>query len=115
MVFQATPSRRLPFTFLDYARFFKKNKENKLQAPECYNRKTSFSLAAFTKLRNATINITMPVRPSAWNNSTPTQWIFIKFDVKTFFESFVPNLMLIRGKDKGKAIPLQAWTGPEGS
>jgi hypothetical protein len=23
--------------------------------------------------------------------------------------------MLLKGKDKGKAVPLQAWSGPEGS
>jgi len=28
---------------------------------------------------------------------------------------FVANSVIIVGKGKGKAIPLQAWTGPEGS
>ena len=41
-------------------------------------------LGAFTKLRNATFNLVMSVRPSARNNSAPTGRIFMKFDIWTF-------------------------------
>jgi len=45
-------------------------------------RNYSFSiLGAFAKLRKATAGFVMPVRPSAWNNSTPTGRIFVKFDI----------------------------------
>jgi hypothetical protein len=40
---------------------------------------------AWAKLRNAIISyimfIFLPIRPSAWNNSTPSGQIFINFDV----------------------------------
>jgi hypothetical protein len=38
-----------------------------------------FFLGAFTKLRKAIISFVMSVRLSAWNNSAPTEHIFIKF------------------------------------
>jgi hypothetical protein len=42
-------------------------------------------VSAFVKLRKATIGFVMSVcpsvRPSAWNNSAPTQRIFMKFDI----------------------------------
>ena len=44
-------------------------------------------LGAFSKLRKATISFAMSVRPSAWNNSTPTGQIFIQFDISVFFEN----------------------------
>jgi hypothetical protein len=43
------------------------------------------SLSAFTKLGKATINFVMSVCPSAWNNSAPTEGIFMKSDNKHFF------------------------------
>jgi hypothetical protein len=36
-------------------------------------------LGAFAKLRKATISSVMSVCPSAWNNSAPNGWIFMKF------------------------------------
>jgi len=44
-------------------------------------------LGAFAKMRKATINFVMSVRPSAWNNSVPTRRIFIKCDSSVFFEN----------------------------
>ena len=48
---------------------------------------------AFVKLRKATINFIMSVcpfvRPSAWNNSTPKEQIFIKFDIWIFFRKSI--------------------------
>jgi len=38
-------------------------------------------VGAFAKLRKATISFVMSVRPSAWNNLTPTGRIFIIFDI----------------------------------
>ena len=35
--------------------------------------------------------------------------------VKTYFERHRKYVDQNKGKGKGKAIPLQAWTGPEGS
>jgi len=31
-------------------------------------------------------------RPSSWNNSDLTEWIFIKFDIRDFFRKFVENI-----------------------
>jgi len=48
-------------------------------------------LCGFAKLRKATISFVMSVClsvcPSAWNTSAPTEWIFIKLDIWTFFEN----------------------------
>jgi hypothetical protein len=38
-------------------------------------------LDAFAKLRKATISFVLSVRLFAWNNSTPTRRIFMKFDI----------------------------------
>jgi len=47
-------------------------------------------LGAFEKLRKVTIRFIMccypSVRPSAWDNSAPTERIFMKFYVREFFE-----------------------------
>jgi hypothetical protein len=42
-------------------------------------------LSAFTKLWKATIRFVMSVCPSAWNNSAPSVWIFMKCDNWGFF------------------------------
>jgi len=51
----------------------------------------SLYLGAFEKLRRATINFVMSVRPSvrppAWNTSAPIGQIFMKFDIWVFFEN----------------------------
>jgi len=44
-------------------------------------------LGASPKLREATCGFVMSVRPSAWNNSVPTGWIFTKFDIWLLFEN----------------------------
>jgi len=38
-------------------------------------------LDAFAKLQQLTISFIMSVCPFAWNNSDPTEWIFLKFDI----------------------------------
>ena len=38
-------------------------------------------------MRTATISFAMSVRPSAWNNSAPTGWVFMKFKIRGFFEN----------------------------
>ena len=49
-------------------------------------------LGAFTKLRKATTSFVMTVCPSAWNNSVPIGWIFMKLDVWVFFENLSKKL-----------------------
>jgi len=44
-------------------------------------------LRAFAELRKATLSFVMSVRPSAWNNSTPTGRAVLKFDIWAFFEN----------------------------
>jgi hypothetical protein len=44
-------------------------------------------LAAFAKLRRATLSFVMSVHPSAWNNSVPAGRIFIKFHMSIFRKS----------------------------
>ena len=39
----------------------------------------------------------MSVRPSAWNNSAPTGWIFIKFDIWVFLENVSWEFKFITG------------------
>ena len=63
------------------------------------NKKNEFKngdkfLGAFAKLRKATIGFVTPVRLSTWNNSAPTAWIFIKFDIGRFFENLSRKLKL---------------------
>ena len=41
-------------------------------------------LGACAKLRKATVSFVMSVRLSPWNNSTPTERIFMKFDMSIF-------------------------------
>jgi len=60
-------------------------------------------LGAFTKLRKATIGIVMSVCPSVCpHGKTASLWA-------DFHE------ILYLSKGKGKAVPLLAWIGPEGS
>jgi hypothetical protein len=42
-------------------------------------------LSAFANLRRAAISFVMSVRPSAWNITTPTGRIFMKFHIRVFF------------------------------
>jgi len=42
-------------------------------------------LGAFSEFHKATIRFIMSVRLSAWNNSTSTRRIFMKFDNRIFF------------------------------
>jgi hypothetical protein len=44
-------------------------------------------LGVFAKLRKATISFVISDRLSAWNNSDPTGWIFMKFDIWEFFQT----------------------------
>jgi hypothetical protein len=46
-----------------------------------YQLKCVLFLGAFAKLRNATITFVMFVRPSTWNNSTPTGRILTKLGI----------------------------------
>ena len=48
-------------------------------------------LGAFVKWRKATISFVMSVCPSAWNNSAPTERIFMKFDTWVFFKNLPTN------------------------
>ena len=78
---------------------------------------------AFAELRKANISFVVSVRPSVRNNSAATERIFMKFDIWVYFETlssklkFLWNRSRITGTlhEKGKAVPLQAWSGPEGS
>ena len=53
----------------------------------CVTSKYSYFLAAFVKLRNATVSFDMSVCLSAWNNSAPTGRIFMKFGISLIFEN----------------------------
>jgi len=48
-------------------------------------------LDANAKLLKSTINIVMSVRPSAWNNSAPSERIFMKYDIGVFLKSCRQN------------------------
>ena len=83
-------------------------------------------LSTFRKLWKATISFIMSVylsvhlfvRPSTWNNSAPTGWIFMKFDIWVFCETvsrkfkFVENLTRITDtlhEDKCKLMIISQW------
>jgi len=44
-------------------------------------------LGAFAKLWKETVSFVMSVCPSAWNNSASTERIFMKYDIRVFFEN----------------------------
>ena len=46
-------------------------------------------LGSCEAMRKATINFAVSVCPSAWNNSTSTGRIFMKFDIWVFFENLL--------------------------
>ena len=53
----------------------------------------SLNLGAFTKLWKTSISLScLFVRPSAWNNSDPTERIFMKFDIWLFERSSLINI-----------------------
>ena len=43
-------------------------------------------LGAYTVFQKVTVSFVMAVCLPAWNNSAPTGWIFIKFDIWVFFK-----------------------------
>ena len=61
-------------------------------------------LGAFAKLRQATITSVMYVRPSiypsAWNNSTPTRRIVMKFNIWEFLQKSVQKIQVSLKPDK---------------
>jgi hypothetical protein len=62
-------------------------------------------LGAFAKLRNATIDFVMSVRPfvcpPAWNNSAATGCNFMKFDMNIFGKS-IEKIQVSFKSDKNK-------------
>jgi len=52
----------------------------KADIPECY---VSWNFSRFRKICEMQLSASsyLSVRPSAWNNSAPTGWIFMKFDM----------------------------------
>ena len=56
-------------------------------------------IGAFAKLRKVTISF-MSVRPSASNNSAPSGWIFMKFDIQAFLWNSVEKIQVSLKSDK---------------
>ena len=54
-----------------------------------------FFLGAFTKLRKENIPFIVTVCLSACNNSAPNGQIFIKFDIRVYFENLLRNLKFL--------------------
>jgi len=63
-----------------------------LRKPGVFERRVLSLLGTFAKLRKVTfifvVSVCLSVRLSAWNNSAPTGWIFKKFYISVFFETF---------------------------
>jgi hypothetical protein len=59
------PVRKYQFTFINY----------------------TILLGAFAKLRKATVSFVMHVSRSAWNNSAPNGWVWMKLDIRDYFEN----------------------------
>jgi hypothetical protein len=51
-------------------------------------------LGELAKSRKATISFVMSVCPSACNNSAPTGQIFVKFDIRMFYENLSPKMQV---------------------
>jgi len=60
-------------------------------------------LGAFAKLRKETVSFVMSFLPAAWNNSAPTPTIFMKFEIRAFFEKLSRKIQvsLKSGKNNG--------------
>ena len=52
------------------------------------------------KSDKATISFVLSVRPSTWDNSAVTGWIFMKFDIRVFFEKPVEKVHASLKSDK---------------
>jgi hypothetical protein len=48
------------------------------------------------------MSFVMSVRLSAWDNSAPTERIFMKFDIRRFFEKYVEKIKVSLKSDKNK-------------
>jgi hypothetical protein len=48
---------------------------------------TSSFIGAFAKVREATVSFLMSAHLSTWNNSAPTGWILMKFDILVFLKN----------------------------
>ena len=57
-------------------------------------------LGAFEKLWKVTISFDISVRPSDWNNSSPTGRIIIKFDIRAFFQNLYRKFKISIKSDK---------------
>jgi hypothetical protein len=77
--------------------------------PKCIRSYVCFSsavqfLGAFVKSRKASTSFVISVRPSvcpsAWNNSAPTGRIFMKFDIRGFFENLFEIIQVSLKSDK---------------
>jgi hypothetical protein len=51
-------------------------------------------LGIFTKLQKVTISYATSVHPYAWNNSAPTGWSFMKFDILSIFQKSVEIIQI---------------------
>jgi len=65
-----------------------------------FTHKSRQTLGAFAEVRKATVTFVMSVRPSARNNSAPTERTSIKFDVWVFFENLSRKLKFSLKSDK---------------
>jgi len=64
------------------------------------NLKVQQFLRAFGKLRKVTTSFVVNVRLSTRNNSVPTRWIFMKFDIWAFSENLSRKTRLIKIEQK---------------
>jgi len=63
--------------------------------------KTRLIFNVSVKLRKVTIRFVMSVCPSDWNNSSPAERIFMKFDIRVVFENLSRKLPLKFDKNNG--------------
>jgi hypothetical protein len=57
-------------------------------------------LGAFAELRKATFSFVVSISPSARNNLSPTERIFMKFDTLAFFENLFKKIHVSFRTDK---------------
>jgi hypothetical protein len=57
-------------------------------------------LGTFAKMQKVTISYATSICPSAWNNSAPTGWSFMKFDILSIFRKSVEIIQISLKSDK---------------
>jgi hypothetical protein len=77
-----------PYTLSVCTPYYENQKyEQPRKNPNTQIRKNLPFFGALVKFRKSTMSFDLSLRPSAWNNSARTEWIFVKFDIWVFLKN----------------------------